>query len=73
MKTKLGLPLLLLLIAVGCDDSTESEQATEPVPVAHNRLLKLVGGGPNQTQWASECRDYERLVSHSGHLFPHTR
>jgi hypothetical protein len=32
MKTKLGLLLLMLLIAVGCDDSTESEQATEPLP-----------------------------------------
>jgi formylglycine-generating enzyme len=32
MKTKLGLLLLMFLIAVGCDDSTESEQATEPVP-----------------------------------------
>jgi len=32
MKTKLGLLLLMLLIAVGCDDSTETEQATEPVP-----------------------------------------
>jgi formylglycine-generating enzyme required for sulfatase activity len=32
MKTKLGLLLLMLLIAVGCEDSTESEQATEPVP-----------------------------------------
>jgi formylglycine-generating enzyme required for sulfatase activity len=32
MKTKLGLLLLMLLIAVGCDDSTQTEQATEPVP-----------------------------------------
>ena len=31
MKTKLGLLLLMLLIAVGCDDSTQSEQAAEPV------------------------------------------
>ena len=29
MKTKLGLLLLLLLIAVGCDDSTQTEQAAE--------------------------------------------
>ena len=29
MKTKLGLLLLMLLIAVGCDDSTQSKQATE--------------------------------------------
>jgi sulfatase modifying factor 1 len=28
MKTKLGLLLLMLLIAVGCDDSTETEQLT---------------------------------------------
>ena len=31
MKKTLAI-LLMLLIAVGCDDSTESEQATEPVP-----------------------------------------
>jgi formylglycine-generating enzyme required for sulfatase activity len=31
MKTKLGLLLLMLLIAVGCDDSTQSEPAAEPV------------------------------------------
>ena len=30
MKTKLGLLLLMLLIAVGCDDSTETGQPTEP-------------------------------------------
>ena len=30
MKTKLGLLLLILLIAVGCDDSTQTEQAAEP-------------------------------------------
>jgi formylglycine-generating enzyme required for sulfatase activity len=29
MKTKLGLLLLILLIAVGCDDSTQTEQAAE--------------------------------------------
>jgi sulfatase modifying factor 1 len=29
MKTKLGLLLLMLLIAVGCDDSTQTEQAAE--------------------------------------------
>jgi sulfatase modifying factor 1 len=29
MKTKLGLLLLILLIAVGCDDSTSTEQPTE--------------------------------------------
>jgi len=29
MKTKLGLLLLMLLIAVGCDDSTETEQPVE--------------------------------------------
>ena len=41
MKTKLGLLLLMLLIAVGCDDSTESEQATEqpqPVPLGPSDL-----------------------------------
>ena len=32
MKTKLGLLLLMLLIATGCDDSTQTEQAAEPVP-----------------------------------------
>ena len=29
MKTKLGLLLLILLITVGCDDSTQSEQPVE--------------------------------------------
>jgi sulfatase modifying factor 1 len=32
MKTTLGLLLLILLIAVGCDDSTQTEQAARPVP-----------------------------------------
>ena len=29
MKTKLGLLLLMLLIAVGCDDSPQTQQSTE--------------------------------------------
>ena len=47
MKTKLGLLLLLLLIAVGCDDSTRNEQATgsttgqtQPVP-ADSPVIEL--------------------------------
>jgi sulfatase modifying factor 1 len=40
MKTTLGLLLLMLLINVGCDDSTQTEQAAEPVP-ADLPVIKL--------------------------------
>ena len=39
MKTKLGLLLLILLITVGCDDSTQSEQPVEqPVRMAFKQI-----------------------------------
>jgi len=48
MKTKLGLLLLMLLITVGCDDSTQTEQPTEhpveqPTEPAKESITNTIG------------------------------
>jgi sulfatase modifying factor 1 len=49
MKTKLGLLLLLLLITVGCDDSTNTEQAAEqPTEQAAKSITNTTGMAFNE-------------------------
>ena len=45
MKTKLGLLLLMLLITVGCDDSSESEQSLESITNTIGMKLNLIPAG----------------------------
>jgi formylglycine-generating enzyme len=45
MKTKLGLLLLMLLLAVGCDDSTQIEQTVESITNTIGMKLNKIPAG----------------------------